>query len=232
MNKISTRTKSGRRSYSELFQAALRKLGGEPPKLVNNKTLMDELGWDEERYTRVKTQLRDENVIVAGKGGPGGAVAFAAGDKSLPPKLFISYCHTDENLKNELVKHLILLQRLNLISEWHDRKIVAGDKWGEEISSNLEAASIVLLLVSIDFINSKYCYDIEMDRALERSAEKGCTVIPIILRACMWQHARFADLQGLPTGLKAVTSWPDRDEAFVDIAEGVKKAAEKLIGKS
>jgi hypothetical protein len=46
----------------------------------------------------------------------------------------------------------------------------------------------------------------------------------------MWKHARFADLQALPTGARAVTSWPDQDEAFVNIAEGVKTAAEKLLG--
>jgi hypothetical protein len=232
MIKTDVKPKFGRRSYSDLFQFELRRLGGDRQKLVNNKTLMDALGWDDERYERVKRQLKDENIIVAGRGGPGGAVAFAAADKTKPPTVFVSYCHADETLKNELIKHLTPLKRLNLISDWHDRKIVAGDKWGEEISKNLESSNIILLLVSIDFINSKYCYDIEMDRALERSAEKGCVVIPVILRGCMWQHAPFADLQALPTDGKAVTAWPDQDQAFVNIAEGVKRAAEKLLGAS
>lgn len=226
------RRKQGRRSYSDLFQAELRRLGGEQQKLVNNKTLMEALGWDEERYERIKKQLKDENIIVAGRGGPGGAVAFAGIDKASPLKVFVSYCHVDEALKDDLIKHLIPLKRLNLISEWHDRKILAGDKWDEKISHNLEASQIILLLVSVDFINSKYCYDIEMDRALERSAEKGCVVIPVILRGCMWQHTRFADLQVLPVDGKAVTAWSDRDEAYVNVAEGIKKTAEKLLALS
>jgi hypothetical protein len=231
IGKMTGKTKLGRRSFRDSFLTALRKLSGEEQKLVNNRTLMDELGWEEDRYDRVRSQLKDENQILFARGGPGGAVALVGGgeDETAPPKLFISYCHADEALKEDLLKHLTPLKRLNLISEWHDRKIVAGDKWGDEISKNLEEASIILLLVSIDFINSQYCYAIEMDKALERGAEKGCVVIPIILRGCMWQHTPFATLQALPTDSKAVTSWPDRDQAFVNIAEGVKKAAEKLM---
>jgi hypothetical protein len=55
-------------------------------------------------------------------------------------------------MKNELVKHLEPLKKLNLISEWNFRQIIPGQDWGEEISDKLEAASIILLLVSIDFI--------------------------------------------------------------------------------
>src|SRR5258708_7682501 len=83
-------------------------------------------------------------------------------------EVFISYSHADEKLKESFLKHLKPLERMNLISSWHDRKLLAGDDWGAEISQNLEKADVVLLLVSIDFINSKYCYDIELDRALER----------------------------------------------------------------
>jgi hypothetical protein len=164
MTKTILKRRARRRSYSDMFQAELRRLGGGPQRLVNNKTLMEALGWqeDQDRYERVKKQLKDENIIVVARGGPGGAVALAGADKSILPTIFISYSHTDEALKNELVKHLTPLRQLNLVSEWHDRKILAGEKWGEEISANLESAAIILLLVSIDFINSKYCYDIEM----------------------------------------------------------------------
>ncbi|PNE11529.1 MAG: hypothetical protein CR217_08325 [Beijerinckiaceae bacterium] len=147
-----------------------------------------------------------------------------------PLSVFISYCHTDEALKEELRKHLDPLKRQHLISEWRDRKIVAGENWGEAISKNLESASIVLLLVSIDFINSSYCYDIELDKALEQNDGKKCIVIPVILRACMWQHTPFAKLQALPKDAKPVCAWPDRDEAFVNVVEGIKAAAEKLLG--
>jgi hypothetical protein len=229
-NSVTAQTKVKGKRIRDTFLNELKKLSNGEQKFVNNKTLRDRLDWNEDRYKRIKEQLTNENLILAGRGGPGGAVAIATSSESKVLSVFISYCHTDGELKDELVKHLDPLKRLHLISEWHDRKIGAGENWGQTISKNLESASIVLLLVSIDFINSSYCYDIEMEKALEQSDGKNCIVIPVILRSCMWQHAPFAKLQALPKDAKPVCAWPDRDEAFVNVAEGVKLAAEKLLG--
>ena len=117
---------------------------------------------------------------------------------------------------------------MNLIEEWHDRKLKAGEDWDRSISRNLESADIILLLVSIDFVNSKYCYDIELDKALELHDQRKAIVIPIILRNCLWQHTPFAKLQALPRDAKAVNAWADRDEALASIAEGIKSVAETV----
>jgi hypothetical protein len=146
---------------------------------------------------------------------------------------FISYSHRDEEIKNELIKHLMPLKRLNLIADWHDRKIEAGDKWEEVISENLKKADIVILLISIDFINSKYCYDNEMETALDR-AEKGLAVIiPVIARSCMWKNSRFSPYQALPTDGKAITTWGvhAQDEALTVVAEGIRRVADQLMSK-
>ena len=120
------------------------------------------------------------------------------------------------------------MKRLNLIDSWHDRKLLAGEDWEKSISSNLEKADIILLLVSIDFINSKYCFDIELDRALERHAQQEATVIPVILRNCLWQYTSFAKIQVLPKDAKAVCAWSDRDEAFANVADGIRVVAEQI----
>jgi internalin A len=142
--------------------------------------------------------------------------------------LFFSYSHKDEGLRDELETHLKLLQRQRVISTWHDRKILAGDEWDREIDNRLERAAIILLLISADFIASDYCWDKEVKRALERHAAKEATVIPVLLRSCDWKGAPFEKLQGLPTGLKAVTAWPDRDAAWTDVATGIRAIAERL----
>lgn len=115
------------------------------------------------------------------------------------------------------------------ISSWQDRKLLAGTEWGGEIDKQLEQADLVLLLVSIDFINSNYCYDIELDKALERHASGECRVIPIILRGCLWQHTPFAKLQALPRDGKPVSSFQDQDDALASVAEGVRLVAEEMI---
>src|SRR5262245_50373765 len=104
-------------------------------------------------------------------------------DPAKPPqpiKIFYSYSHKDEGLRNELEKHLSVLKRSGVIAGWHDRKIVRGAEWSSEIDEHLETADIILLLVSSDFIASDYCYEIEMKRAMERHALRTARVIPII----------------------------------------------------
>lgn len=151
------------------------------------------------------------------------------GTKAL--SVFISYSHKDEVFKDDLVKHLSPLKRLGLVEEWNDRKIAAGAEWDQVISENLERANIILLLVSIDFITSKYCYDVELERALERHAKGEAVVVPIVMRNCLWQHTPFAKLQALPKDAKAISSWGDRDDAFTTIAESIRQIAEQQLAE-
>lgn len=142
--------------------------------------------------------------------------------------LFFSYSHKDEGLRDELETHLKLLQRQRIISTWHDRKILPGQEWDHEIDNQLERASIILLLISSDFIASDYCWDKEVKRALERHNAKEAVVVPVMLRSCDWKGTPFGKLQGLPTGMKAVTAWQDRDTAWTDVVTGIRKVAEQL----
>lgn len=66
--------------------------------------------------------------------------------------LFFSYCHVDEELRNELEVHLAMLKRQGLITTWHDRRIVVGSEIDQDISQNLEDSDVILLLVSAHFL--------------------------------------------------------------------------------
>src|SRR5256884_10007458 len=131
-------------------------------------------------------------------------------------KLFFCYAHEDEPLLNKLKSQLSPLRRQGLIEMWHDRDISAGTEWEEEIKDQLNAAQIILLLVSPDFMDSDYCYGIEMQRALERHERGEAHVIPIILRPVYFEGTHFSKLQALPTDAKAVvsSSWQYQDEAY------------------
>jgi len=147
-------------------------------------------------------------------------------------KLFFSYAHKDETLRDTLATHLALLKRQGIITTWHDRDITAGTEWAQVIDNNLNTGDIILLLISADFIHSDYCYDTEMQCALERHHKGEARVIPILLRPCDWEDAPFGKLQALPVahgaGLKPVTQWRDQDEAFTAIAQGIRKAVQEL----
>lgn len=145
-----------------------------------------------------------------------------------PVKLFYSYSHKDEDLREELVKHLTILKRQGVLEPWQDRDIEAGAEWNQEIERHLNESQIILLLISSDFIASEFCWDNEMERAMKRHDAGEAVVIPIILRSCDWKGAPFGKLQGLPKDMKPVKDWPDRDQAFTNVAQGIRKVAERL----
>src|SRR5262245_20803108 len=144
-------------------------------------------------------------------------------------EVFFSYSHKDEDLQNELSKHLALLKRQRVITAWHDRRIGAGKEWKNEIDEHLNTADIILLLVSSDFLASDYCYDVEVETAMKRHEEGEARVIPVILRPVDLKGAPFGKLQALPRDARPVTDWSNRDEAFLNVAQGIRDAAEKLF---
>lgn len=146
-------------------------------------------------------------------------------------RVFYSYSHRDETSLERLRRSLSLLKREALIEEWHDRKIGAGREWEGEIDAYLEAADIILLLVSPDFIASDYCWDVEVRRAMEKHEAGQARVIPVILRPAEWHAAPFGKLQALPRDGRPVTKWGNRDEAWLNVARGIRAAVRDLAGR-
>jgi TIR domain len=146
-----------------------------------------------------------------------------------PLNLFYSYSHKDEAFRDQLNVHLAGLQRDQVINLWHDRQIGAGKEWKGQIDAHLDAAEIILLLISPDFMASDYCHDVEMKRAMERHNNREVRVIPVILRHVdNWRSAPFAKLLAVPKDGKPIKSWTDQDEAFVDVTRQIRLAAEDL----
>lgn len=142
--------------------------------------------------------------------------------------LFFSYAHSDEKLRDELAKHLKLLERQHVISTWHDRSIAAGSEWNDEIDDHLRRADIILLLISADFLASDYSYEVEVETALARHARGEATVIPVILRPVDWKSSKFGKLQALPRDGKPITTFENQDTAFEQVTLGIRAAIEKL----
>ncbi len=145
---------------------------------------------------------------------------------SEPVSIFFSYSRKDEALMRELESHLEPLRLSRLIESWHDGCITPGEEWEPQIKENLQKAQIILLLISVNFISSKYCNTVELTQAIKRHKSGDALVIPLILKPCMWQpipvgQMTLGELQALPKDAKPVTSWNDPDEAYTNIAEGL-----------
>jgi CheY-like chemotaxis protein len=153
-----------------------------------------------------------------------------------PVSLFYSYAHEDEALRDELRGHLKILERRGLLSSWHDREIKPGQDWHAKIDEQLQMADLVLLLVSKDFIESDYIFGNELTVAMQRHQAGFATVVPIIVRAIDIDSddrdaLPFLSLQGLPTDLRPVTSWPNRDEAWTNVAKGLRATVKSIHEK-
>ncbi|HEY4036951.1 MAG TPA: tetratricopeptide repeat protein [Ktedonobacteraceae bacterium] len=133
-------------------------------------------------------------------------------DRKNPIRVFCSYAHQDERLQKELLKHLSTLEK--------DEVIVIQDDREHETNTHINTAQIILLLVSADFLDNST----EIGQALRRHEEKTARVIPIILRPVNWE-SRLAHLKPLPTNTKPISRWGNKDEAFLDVAMGIREAA-------
>jgi hypothetical protein len=107
--------------------------------------------------------------------------------------------------------------------------IGAGEEWTGVIDRRLEEARVILLLVSADFVQSQYCYDVEMKRAIERHASNEALVIPVILRPVALKGLPFSTFQALPRDARALTDWPNLDAGLLDVTEGLRAAIERLV---
>jgi TIR domain len=152
--------------------------------------------------------------------------------KVMAAGVFFSYSHADELLRDQIEIQLSTLKRQGIIQTWHDRRIIAGEKFANVIEQHVEMADIILLLVSADFIASDYCYDIEMQRAMQRHQAGEAIVIPVILRACDWRGTPFDGLNSTPPDGKPITQYPDRDQGFLEVAKAVRAAVSKLASKA
>ena len=133
---------------------------------------------------------------------------------------------------HDVRRQLVVFDRQDIIRKWHDRLIQPGTEWRGQIDDRLQHSDIILLFISPHFFESDYCYDAEMTEAMRRHDLDDARVIPIILRPCSWDSAPFARLQALPTDGRPISLWPNRDEACLNVADGIMRVVRDIRGES
>ncbi|KAF5437017.1 TIR domain-containing protein [Candidatus Methanophagaceae archaeon] len=107
------------------------------------------------------------------------------------PTVFTSYSHKDEAWKDRLVTHLGVLQQEGILDLWDDRRIGAGADWYQKIEEAIARASVAVLLVSADFLTSKFILSKEIPDLLERKDKEGLRIFPVIIKPCAWKHVKW-----------------------------------------
>src|SRR5690348_9872339 len=110
---------------------------------------------------------------------------------------FISYSHQDKKFMGELRRHLDYLEREGKINVWDDTKIKPGSNWREEINAAIKSVKVAILLVSADFLASKFIATNELPPLLAAARQDGCTILPVILKPCLFKFSNLKQFQAV-----------------------------------
>ena len=149
-----------------------------------------------------------------------------------PRKVAVSYAHADDRLMKSFASHLEIAEREGMVDSWHDRWIVAGSDWRDDIDRRFRDADVVVLLVSDEFLQSKYCMDVEVPLVLERASRNEAVVVPVIVRPCDWQKTILQTRQVVLPHNRPVTQWGNRSEAWRIVIHRILSAASDLAGRT
>ncbi len=111
--------------------------------------------------------------------------------------------------------------RLLDLSPWADTQIQAGDKWRQEIQEALDRAHVAVLLVTPEFLASKFIKENELPPLL-----KSDRVLWVAVSASGYKQTPIADYQSTndPSKPLDMLSKPKRNQAWVEIAEKIQEA--------
>lgn len=150
----------------------------------------------------------------------------AATRSSKTMKAAITYAHSDAPRLQTFGKHLAILRREGALEVWYDRKILAGDVVDKEISHRIDGCDLFIALVSPDYLHSSYCYDREMQRAMELHAQGRLRIVLVILEPCDWRASPLGKFKALPLDGKPISKWPNENEAFFDAVTELRRVIE------
>ena len=149
--------------------------------------------------------------------------------KPLRNHAFISYSHKDKRYLQELHNHLVPYVRSEMIDVWDDTLIQPGTKWQEEIEKALQSAKVAVLLVSSDFLASKFISNIELPLLLAANKQEGVIILPVIVRPCIFTNIDLTQIQSVNTPDKSLSKMKPskRDEMWIKVTELVRDALSK-----
>lgn len=144
-------------------------------------------------------------------------------------RLFLCYAREDHKWAELLRNHLVPLEAANQLSAFMDRQIDAGASWSEEIRNELQSADLVLAVVSVNLLNSKYAVDVELQTAYQRHRAGEVRLIPVIADYCFWEATPLREFQALPPGddgrIKPLVDWSNPNIPLTAVVKALQRIA-------
>jgi internalin A len=154
----------------------------------------------------------------------------------VPVRIFVSYAHKDERQLQRLDATLGVLEQHHGLVPWHDKRLIAGDEWDEEIRRRLEEMDIFLFIASQRSLVSDYIRDPELKRARERRDGGEVEIVTVKLEPCAADDVPyFGKLQRLAAKYGSIAETNPRSVAWEQVRKDllpVIKRVRQRKGKS
>ena len=141
-------------------------------------------------------------------------------------KVFVSYSRQDGEALARLQVHLEPLK--DRIDLWDDTKLTSGDRWAAEIANAVESASIAILLVSADFLASRFIANDELPPLLRAAQNGGATILPVVVSPCSFEQHALNEFQAVNSPKRPLSSLSKskREEIWQQLAQRVRQLVE------
>jgi hypothetical protein len=146
-----------------------------------------------------------------------------------PSLVFISYCHEEKEYKDELCAYLKKYEMNGQLEVFSDDQIETGADWNKSISTAIEEAHLVILLLTTNFLNADYILQVELPLIRHRCEHEGLKLFPILADACPFEQTWVAGRQIRSENGRPIWSLDkeDRITALLNIARKVASLVEK-----
>lgn len=95
---------------------------------------------------------------------------------------------------------------------WDDSEIDMGESWKDKILTAIDEAKIAVLLISPDFLTSKFILDEEVPRMLKLRDEGKLVITPVIVRPSPWESVGWLnEIQLFPANGDALSGKSQHD---------------------
>ncbi len=156
---------------------------------------------------------------------------MSTGPRSKGFEIFFSFHPDDKKRASEVITGVKPLKSKypNVVLS-DSSKASAGQDTHQFLQDHLRSATIVVLLLSRDYLASEHCYHYEMEPTLTLAQSGATYVIPVLLRPIDQDISPLIHRQPLPSNGVPISTWPNRDEALLNVTRGIRSVVEELIG--
>jgi hypothetical protein len=124
--------------------------------------------------------------------------------------IFVSYSQKDQVWLERFITASKPLDRYAQIDLWSDRRIKPGDDWQREIDSAMDRAVIAVLLVSMNFLDSDFIYNVELPYILAAAKKRNLKILLVRLTPCYLEATPLHKINaaaGYPKPLNAMAEY-------------------------